>query len=276
MNYKICGTKDILNVSDHHLVYCIFKNWENKTEEKLVKFRNLKRIDHELLRDLLLLTPFQDIYQMNDINHKIEYFNRLLTELFDTTAPEKDIRVRTSKQPWYTDNVKLIISLRDKALQIQQAINTAKHQVTGFSPSFLNFACYAPLSGKYYGEIQSTKDLSLLPGDRQGYISDFSGLSEVFSEVKQKLHQAYEKNVVGYNLRKRNLAIKYGEEIKYCRTLRINFPPNSHQSTFFCIVRKKISNIIYELENPDKSKAGIWHVKDLKSYLGSNSDVSIG
>ncbi|RZC32268.1 rve domain containing protein [Asbolus verrucosus] len=40
--------------------------------------------------------------------------------------------------------------------KIQQAINTARHEVTGFSPAFLNFARHVPVSDKYYGEISDT------------------------------------------------------------------------------------------------------------------------
>ncbi|CAH1381955.1 unnamed protein product, partial [Tenebrio molitor] len=37
--------------------------------------------------------------------------------------------------------------------KIQHAINTARHEITGFSPTFLNFARHVPLSGNYYGNV---------------------------------------------------------------------------------------------------------------------------
>ena len=53
---------------------------------------------------------------MQQINAKVNYFNTLLIGLFDTVAPEKNIKIKKHKPPWYTDNIKIITSLRDKAL----------------------------------------------------------------------------------------------------------------------------------------------------------------
>ncbi|CAH1383016.1 unnamed protein product, partial [Tenebrio molitor] len=37
--------------------------------------------------------------------------------------------------------------------KIQQAINTARHEITGYTPAFLNFGRHVPLSGNYYGTV---------------------------------------------------------------------------------------------------------------------------
>lgn len=43
-----------------------------------------------------------------------------------------------------------------------------------------------------------------------------------------------------------------------------------------CKVRRKVSRLIYSLSNIDGTYAGEWHIKDLKPFFGSNSDVSVG
>lgn len=87
--------------------------------------------------------------------------------------------------------------------KIQQAINTAKHEVTGYSPYLLNFGRNVPLSGKYYGPVSYTRDIALLPDDRHAYMTDLSSLKDVFAEIRKKLHGAYVKNSKYYNLRKK-------------------------------------------------------------------------
>lgn len=169
----------------------------------------------------------------------------------------------------------------DKHLpEIQQAINTAKHEVTGYAPAFLNFARYVPMSGKYYGEIQSTEDVNLLPKDRQDFVAEFPSFQEIFLDVKERLNKAYKRNVKSYNLRKRTDVFKEGDKVwrrnKVLSDASIKFSAKLAPKYILCVVRKKISNTIYELSEINSSNVGIWHIKDLKPYFGSNSDVSVG
>lgn len=159
--------------------------------------------------------------------------------------------------------------------KVQQAINTARHEVTGFTPCFLNFGRHIPLSGKYYGEI-STNDVEILPGDRSAYAADMQGLTEIFSAVRNKLHSAYEKNKRAYNLRKRDSQFNVGDKV-WRRNKILSSAPNRFASKLapkyiLSKVTKKLSRLVYRLSNLDGSKAGNWHIKDLKPYRGTASD----
>lgn len=164
--------------------------------------------------------------------------------------------------------------------KIQHAINTAKHEVTGFTPSFLAFGRHVPLSGKYYGQVTSTADIELLPGDRNTYAEGLKALTQIFAEVRNKIHLAHQRNAAAYNLRKRDFSFEVGDKVwrrnKVLSDAAIKFAAKLAPKYVLCTVRKKVSRLIYSLENADGSLAGEWHIKDLKPYFGSNSDVSVG
>lgn len=169
----------------------------------------------------------------------------------------------------------------DKELaKVRQALNTAKHEVTGFSPSFLNFGRYIPMSGKYYGKIETTKNLELSPGDRNAYAEELSNLPKIFQEVQEKLHTAYKRNAKAYNLRKRDIVFQNGDKVwrrnKVLSDAATSFASKLAPKFVLCRVRTRINRVTYILENLDGSDAGKWHIKDLKTYFGSNGDVSVG
>lgn len=164
--------------------------------------------------------------------------------------------------------------------KIQQAINTSRHEVTKFTPAFLNFGRHVPLSGDYYGVNPSiTDDVEILPGDRNSYAAELEGLRDIFSDVRHNLHKAYLRNTQTYNLRKREVSFSVGDKVwrrnKVLSNAANKFAAKLAPKFIMCTVRKKLSRLVYTLTNPDGSNAGNWHVKDLKPYLNfDDSDVS--
>lgn len=169
----------------------------------------------------------------------------------------------------------------DKELpKIRQAINTARHEVTGYTPAFLNFARHVPASGDFYGKAASTKDLEIVSGDRESYAAELSHLSIIFDDVRRKLHEAYKRNARNYNLRKRDLSFEEGDLVwkknKVLSSATDTFSAKLAPRKVLCRVKKKISKLVYDLVHENGSNAGEWHIKDLEPYFGSNSDISVG
>lgn len=162
--------------------------------------------------------------------------------------------------------------------QIQLAINTSRNEVTKFTPAFLVFGRHPPLTGKFYSDSERLIDgkLELAPGDRNLYSSNLGNLVDVFKKVKNCLHSAYERNSRTYNLRKREFVFSVGDYVwrkNYVLSNAANqFSAKLAPKYILCTVAKKLSNAVYELKNIDGSKAGKWHIKDLKVYSGVDVD----
>lgn len=163
--------------------------------------------------------------------------------------------------------------------KIQFAINTAVHHSHGFSPAYLVFARHIPESGNFYGNIKTTQGIELCPASREDYVNEFSNLSEVFNVVKEKLHKAYLRNSKSYNLRKREFIFNVGDKVwRRNRVLSdavTKFSAKLAPKYILCTVKKRVSKLVYLLENQNGTLAGEYHIKDLKPHFGSNSDISV-
>lgn len=160
---------------------------------------------------------------------------------------------------------------------IQMAINTAVHEVTGFSPAFLNFGRKVPVMGDYYDDI-SISDMNNLGENRRSYVNELDKLPEIYKVVQERLNAAYQRSSNYYNLRKRDQVFHVGEKV-----WKRNFVLSSAADDFsaklanryvLCTVRRVLSKVAYELENLDGTPAGKFHVSKLKPYLGSNPSLN--
>jgi len=275
------GFTHILTVTDWFTKYTLVHPLRKATAPSIVKF-----IEDEVF---LIFGACQFVICDNGS----QFAGHVFKQLMDKYQVQKiwfTPRYSPQCNPVERCHLSLVTSLRcyvkdhkdwDKELaKVRQAINTAKHEVTGFSPSFLNFGRYVPMSGKYYGKIETTKNLEITPGDRKAYAEDISHLPKIFQEVQEKLHTAYTRNAKAYNLRKRDTVFQNGEKVwrknKVLSDASAGFASKLAPKFVLCKVRTRINRVTYVLENIDGTDAGTWHIKDLKTYFGSNSDISVG
>lgn len=104
--------------SDHCIVNLLIdleiKNLVNAT----ITRRCLSQINEYAFNMDLYSTPFWNIFHENNLNTKIESFNNLILGLFDKHAPVKTFKLKKAKNdPWITPTIKLMMHLRNKALQ---------------------------------------------------------------------------------------------------------------------------------------------------------------
>ncbi|KAJ4451108.1 hypothetical protein ANN_02548 [Periplaneta americana] len=92
-----------------HSLYC------PKYKPRITSYRDLKHIEHdELINDALSL-PWTEVWNLPDIDDKIEKFNDLVIQLYDKHAPLKTRRVGRHPAPWMCDAIKLLMTDRDTA-----------------------------------------------------------------------------------------------------------------------------------------------------------------
>lgn len=160
--------------------------------------------------------------------------------------------------------------------EIQYAVNTAKHEATGYAPVYLNFGRITPIRGDFYGKLPD--DFRLFPENRDTYFEDLKKLSEVYENVRTKLNAAYIRNSSTYNLRKRDVVFEVGDRVwrrnKVLSNAATGFSAKLAPKYVLCTIKNKISRLVYQLTNADGSDAGNWHIKDLKRCFASDESIN--
>jgi hypothetical protein len=154
------------------------------------------------------------------------------------------------------------------------AIRTARHEVTGFTPYFMNFGRHQVLKGT---DFKGNIDFGTLAFDRTLVSARSAAFPSLFEKVKARLKASYEKNKKAYDLRKRSDEFNEGDLV-----LRRNMLL-SDASRYYSAklakkylgpyrVRKKLSLWTYELVDEYGKVKGVWHAKDMKPYVTGTSD----
>ena len=158
--------------------------------------------------------------------------------------------------------------------KVSQALRTAVHEVTGYSPSFLTFARNVPVSGDYYGPVLNSQ-VKMLRGEE--YYEHVNNFSNLYDQVGVKLKKAYDRNAHTYNLRRRPLEFFVGDHVwkkNYTLSNAANYYSAKLAPRYIpCIVSKKISKLVYELTDENNVQLGRWHIKDLKPSPDLDSDL---
>lgn len=105
----------VCDISDHDLLYCDIAILRPKYTPIIRTFRDLGNINYDaFLYDLEMLS-LHTIYRLNGVDEKVDFLTNNLLHLFDLHAPLITRRFSKRPAPWLTENVRLLMNLRDKA-----------------------------------------------------------------------------------------------------------------------------------------------------------------
>lgn len=113
---RSCDVLDMLNVTDHMLVFCEIYIENEKVVNDTITFRNYKNLDiNSFAIDATYNVTWENIFNLNDINSKVDYLNNCIMSLFDRHAPVCTITKKRRHHPYITYNIKLMITSKNKA-----------------------------------------------------------------------------------------------------------------------------------------------------------------
>lgn len=160
--------------------------------------------------------------------------------------------------------------------KIAHAIRNAVHEVTGFTPSFLNFGRTVPCHGDYYGKLTDLRREEVSLENREQLVKDVNQLSPLYQEIVGKLNQAYERNKRQYNLRKRPLRFKKGDVVWKRNTVVSDASKSFAKKLAPKFLKAKVSevtgSVTYRLVDLNGRNLGVWHIKDLKECKTISED----
>lgn len=87
------------------LIYCTLKI-KSRRQEKYITIRNFKRIKIEALKHDFNSIKWNAIYQANDVNEKVKFFNNKIIGLHDKHAPYKKVKFTRKAALWVDEKNK--------------------------------------------------------------------------------------------------------------------------------------------------------------------------
>ena len=102
--------------SRHDLIFLAYDfQFAHLPTPKHIKFRDYKNIDYVALSNAIDNVEWPNMYHLNIIDEKIDWFQNKLFWLFNTYVPEKTLTLPKNNKPWFNNNIKQLIKKRDNA-----------------------------------------------------------------------------------------------------------------------------------------------------------------
>ncbi|KAK9688533.1 hypothetical protein QE152_g35251 [Popillia japonica] len=158
--------------------------------------------------------------------------------------------------------------------KIACAVRTARHEVIGLTPYFVNFGREMILSGTdHKGQDRENEPVNLDRGKSDVFAHRSEALRRVYKDIRLRLQQSYEKSKCRYDLRRR--AVEY---LPNQLVWRKNFVLSDAAKYFSAkladkyigpfMIHRRIGKDSYELKDLDeKVLRGTWHTSHLKPQV---------
>ena len=139
------GVKDF-GISDHSMVYCVFKSGLMKVPPKTLEYRSFKSYNKSSFRQDLTNVPWHVVLNNpEDLEGCVQTWNKLFLQVAEDHVPTKTRRVRGTPTPWMTEIATL---MRDHNYHLKKA----KGNKTNF-----HWKQYRALRNKVQHKIKKSK-----------------------------------------------------------------------------------------------------------------------
>lgn len=110
------GVRDT-HFSDHSLIFCTINTGQTVETQKYYTFRDFSTFNYDTFLQNLHAIEWNQVLYLDNINSKVEFINNNILRLFNYHAPIKTIKCNKKPAPWCTDNIKVLITLRNASLK---------------------------------------------------------------------------------------------------------------------------------------------------------------
>lgn len=103
-------------ITDHNLIYVSINLPKLQVRPRLVYFRNYNNIDFNIFNQDALNIQWEQTYRIPNIEEKVKLLNTNIHRLINKHAPLQVKQIKEGQYtPWITQNIRLLMKLRDKA-----------------------------------------------------------------------------------------------------------------------------------------------------------------
>lgn len=108
------GQIALSGISYHDLIYAELRLKVKKTVNKKVIIRDFKNVNMEILKRECEGLSWNELYESNSIDCKVEILASRLDLLFNKYVPERQINTKKNPCPWINNDLKLQMKERDR------------------------------------------------------------------------------------------------------------------------------------------------------------------
>ena len=114
-------------LSDHPLVFCVFKAGVTKAPPRIIEYRSYKRYNKESFLQDLRNNNWSAAVDDNGINATVDNWCKFFTDIADLYAPIKKMKVKGVNIPWMTAELSQAMQQRDHHLKKAQKTQSKTH-----------------------------------------------------------------------------------------------------------------------------------------------------
>lgn len=109
------GVTNLFDNFDHCLIHCTLKLNKPAQISSQVTYRDFKYFNYDSFLADYNSIDWSQLIQIDSIDDKTSFLVNNIVNLFDLHAPFKTIKIYKKNMPWITDNIKLMMKLRNSA-----------------------------------------------------------------------------------------------------------------------------------------------------------------